>query len=149
MVTTMNTTTATGINTIMLDDFLIRAALAGLGLALATGPLGSFVVWRRMAYFGDATAHASILGVALALASDLPVGLGTLAVALAMAVTVADLAAGRLRLCPGPALPMRQAYVAIHPVAMTGRRPLAALLAHFAQLSVPEAAAPSNQRTMA
>lgn len=93
MVTTMNTTTATGINTIMLDDFLIRAALAGLGLALATGPLGSFVVWRRMAYFGDATAHASILGVALALASDLPVGLGTLAVALAMAVTVAGLAA--------------------------------------------------------
>ncbi|RID92106.1 hypothetical protein D2N39_09335 [Gemmobacter lutimaris] len=77
----------------MLDDFLIRAALAGLGLALATGPLGSFVVWRRMAYFGDATAHASILGVALALASDLPVGLGTLAVALAMAVTVAGLAA--------------------------------------------------------
>jgi len=80
-------------STIMLDDFLIRAALAGLGLALATGPLGSFVVWRRMAYFGDATAHASILGVALALASDLPVGLGTLAVALAMAVTVAGLAA--------------------------------------------------------
>ena len=48
----------------MLDDFLIRAALAGVGLALATGPLGSFVVWRRMAYFGDATAHAANLGVA-------------------------------------------------------------------------------------
>ena len=43
----------------MLDDFLTRAALAGVGLSLATGPLGSFVVWRRMAYFGDATAHAS------------------------------------------------------------------------------------------
>jgi len=77
----------------MLDDFLLRAALAGVGLSLATGPLGSFVVWRRMAYFGDATAHAAILGVALALATDLPVGLGTLAVALAMAVTVAGLAA--------------------------------------------------------
>ncbi len=76
----------------MLDDFLMRAALAGIGLSLATGPLGSFVVWRRMAYFGDATAHAAILGVALALATDLPVGLGTLAVALAMAVTVAMLA---------------------------------------------------------
>ncbi len=46
----------------MLDDFLIRAALAGVGVALATGPLGSFVVWRRMAYFGDATSHAAILG---------------------------------------------------------------------------------------
>ncbi len=52
----------------MLDDFLIRAALAGLGVALAAAPLGCFVVWRRMAYFGDATAHAAILGVALALA---------------------------------------------------------------------------------
>ena len=78
---------------IMLDDFLVRAGLAGVGLALATGPLGSFVVWRRMAYFGDATAHAAILGVALALAFDLPVGLGTLAVALIMAVTVASLSA--------------------------------------------------------
>jgi len=77
----------------MLDDFLIRSALAGIGVALAAGPLGSFVVWRRMAYFGDATSHAAILGVALALATDLPIGLGTLAVALAMAVTVATLAA--------------------------------------------------------
>jgi zinc transport system permease protein len=77
----------------MLDDFLVRAGLAGVGLSLATGPLGCFVVWRRMAYFGDATAHAAILGVALALASGLPVGLGTLVVALAMAVTVATLAA--------------------------------------------------------
>jgi len=79
--------------TIMLDDFLVRAGLAGVGLSLATGPLGAFVVWRRMAYFGDATAHAAILGVALALATDLPVGLGTLAVALIMAATVATLAA--------------------------------------------------------
>ncbi len=77
----------------MFDDFLVRAGLAGVGLALATGPLGAFVVWRRMAYFGDATAHAAILGVALALATDLPIGVGTLTVALAMAVTVATLAA--------------------------------------------------------
>lgn len=79
--------------TTMLDDFLTRAALAGVGLSLATGPLGSFVVWRRMAYFGDATAHAAILGVALALATDLPVAAGTLVVALAMALTVSTLAA--------------------------------------------------------
>ena len=86
-------TTGMTMITTLLDDFLIRAALAGVGLSLATGPLGSFVVWRRMAYFGDATAHAAILGVALALAFDLPVTLGTLVVALAMAVTVATLAA--------------------------------------------------------
>ena len=74
---------------IMLDDFLTRAALAGVGLTFATGPLGSFVVWRRMAYFGDATAHAAILGVALALGLGVPLYAGTLAVALAMAVLVA------------------------------------------------------------
>jgi zinc transport system permease protein len=87
----MITTTTTG--TAMIDDFLIRAGLAGLGLALATGPLGSFVVWRRMAYFGDATSHAAILGVALALALHLPVAAGTLIVALTMALTVSTLAA--------------------------------------------------------
>ncbi len=76
----------------MTDAFLLRAALAGLGLAAAAGPLGCFVVWRRMAYFGDATAHAAILGVALALATDLPLFWGTLAVALAMAAAVSALA---------------------------------------------------------
>lgn len=75
----------------MPDDFLIRAALAGIGLMLAAGPLGAFVVWRRMAYMGDATAHAAILGVALALATSLPVALGTTVVALAMALAVSGL----------------------------------------------------------
>ena len=69
----------------MIEPFLVRAALAGAGVALAAGPLGSFVTWRRMAYFGDATAHAAVLGVALALAAALPIGLGVLAVALASA----------------------------------------------------------------
>lgn len=78
--------------TALLDNFLIRAALGGVGLALATGPLGSFVIWRRMAYFGDATSHAAILGVALALALHLPIAVGTLIVALAMATTVSTLA---------------------------------------------------------
>lgn len=86
-------TTTLTMSMTMLDDFLVRAGLAAIGLSLATGPLGAFVVWRRMAYFGDATAHAAVLGVALALATDLPIGLGTLVVALAMAVTVAGLAA--------------------------------------------------------
>lgn len=76
----------------MLDDFLIRAGLAGLGVALAAGPLGCFVVWRRMAYFGDATAHASILGVALALGFGVSIFWGTLAVALLMALVVSTLA---------------------------------------------------------
>lgn len=76
----------------MLDDFVLRAMLAGVGLALATGPLGAFVVWRRMAYFGDATAHAAVLGVALALGFSISITLGTLVVALAMALSVSTLA---------------------------------------------------------
>ncbi len=72
----------------MLDDFMTRATLGGIGVAVATAPLGSFVVWRRMAYFGDATAHAAILGVALSLALQVSVFLGALGVALAMALTV-------------------------------------------------------------
>jgi zinc transport system permease protein len=77
-----------------LDDFLVRALVAGVGVALAAGPLGCFVVWRRMAYFGDATSHAALLGVTLALATDLPIVLGVAASALAMALVVSA-AAGR------------------------------------------------------
>ncbi len=75
----------------MLDDFMTRATLAGIGVACAAAPLGCFVVWRRMAYFGDATAHAAILGVALSLAFDLSIFPGALAVALFMALTVTQL----------------------------------------------------------
>ncbi|MSU91014.1 hypothetical protein GE300_15595 [Rhodobacteraceae bacterium 2CG4] len=75
----------------MLDDFLLRAALAGLAVALAAGPLGCLVVWRRIAYFGDATSHAAILGVALALALQIPVLAGVLAAALAVALAVSGL----------------------------------------------------------
>lgn len=76
----------------IIDGFLWRAGLAGAGLVLATGPLGAFVIWRRMAYFGDATAHAALLGVALALLLQLPLLLGTLAVAAVMGLAVAALA---------------------------------------------------------
>jgi zinc transport system permease protein len=73
---------------VLLNDFVIRAALAALGVALAAGALGCFVVWRRMAYFGDATAHAAILGVAIALGFSLSVFTGVIAVALLMALLI-------------------------------------------------------------
>ena len=72
----------------MLDDFMTRAVLAGVGVAFAAAPLGSFVVWRRMAYFGYATAHAAILGVALSLALQISIFAGAMAVALIMALSV-------------------------------------------------------------
>ncbi len=72
----------------MLDDFLIRAALAAVGTATAAGLMGCFVVWRRMAYFGDATAHAAVLGVALSLAFATSVLWGVIFVAVLMAVLI-------------------------------------------------------------
>ncbi|THG79150.1 zinc ABC transporter permease subunit ZnuB [Pseudomonas sp. A-1] len=54
-----------------MPEFLLNALLAGLALALVAGPLGSFVVWRRMAYFGDTLAHAALLGVALGFLLDI------------------------------------------------------------------------------
>lgn len=73
---------------------MTRAALAGVGVAIASAPLGCFVVWRRMAYFGDATAHAAILGVAISLAFQMSIFVGAVAIALLMAIAV-TLLAGR------------------------------------------------------
>ena len=47
----------------MFEDFLFRAFIAGIGLAIITGPLGCFIVWRRLSYFGDTLAHSALLGV--------------------------------------------------------------------------------------
>lgn len=70
----------------MLDDFFVRALLAGIGVALTTGPLGCFVVWRRMAYFGDTMAHSALLGVALSLLFSLNLMLSVFAVAVAVSL---------------------------------------------------------------
>lgn len=69
----------------MLDDFFTRALAAGIGLALVTGPLGCFIVWRRMAYFGDTMAHSALLGVALSLLLQINLTLGVFLVAAAVA----------------------------------------------------------------
>lgn len=65
----------------MLDDFFVRAILAGIGLAITAGPLGCFIVWRRMAYFGDTMAHSALLGVAIAYLFNINLMAGVFAVA--------------------------------------------------------------------
>lgn len=69
----------------MLDDFVIRAFAAGVGIALVAGPLGCFIVWRRMAYFGDTMAHSALLGIALGFlfAINLTVGVVVVTVTIA------------------------------------------------------------------
>ncbi|SIS65885.1 zinc transport system permease protein [Roseivivax lentus] len=102
----------------LLDDFIVRAALGGVGVALAAAPLGSFVVWRRMAFFGDATAHAAILGVALSLALSLPITVGAMGVALLMALAVSGLSDRRVALDTGLGV-MAHASLAVGLVAVS------------------------------
>ena len=69
-----------------MDDFFLRALLGGTGVALAAGPVGCLIVWRRMVYFGAALAHSALLGVALGflLGIDPTVGIVALCVLLAL-----------------------------------------------------------------
>ena len=68
-----------------MDDFLWRAGLAGIGMALIAAPLGCFVVWQRMAYFGETIAHAGLLGVALGLLAHIHISLAIFATSLVVA----------------------------------------------------------------
>jgi zinc transport system permease protein len=68
-----------------MDEFLLRAALAGTGVAVVAGALGCFLVWRRMAFFGDTLAHSALLGVALGLFLGVDASLAALLVCTAVA----------------------------------------------------------------
>ena len=70
----------------MLDPFIVRALAAGIGVALIAGPLGCFVVWRRMAYFGDSLAHSALLGIALGMVTGINPTLGTILVSTGFAM---------------------------------------------------------------
>lgn len=72
-------------------EFLIPSILAGLGIAAIAGPLGSFVVWRKMAYFGDTLAHASLLGLALGFLLDINLYFALIICCLGLAVILVTL----------------------------------------------------------
>lgn len=74
-----------------MDDFVLRALAAGCGIALVAGPLGSFVVWRRMAYFGDTLAHSALLGVALGFLLGVNPLVGVVGVCVALALALVGL----------------------------------------------------------
>lgn len=76
-------------NDFLVPDFLWRALLGGAGIALLAGPLGCFVVWRRMSYFGETLAHSSFLGVGLGLALHLEPMFGVVAIGACVAVLLA------------------------------------------------------------
>ena len=70
----------------MFDDFFIRALVAGLGIALVTGPLGCFVIWRRLSFFAGTLAHSSLLGVTLAFSFDINISFSVLLISSAVAL---------------------------------------------------------------
>ncbi|WP_394247478.1 zinc ABC transporter permease subunit ZnuB [Vibrio profundi] len=72
-------------------EFLLPSILAGLGIAAIAGPLGSFVVWRKMAYFGDTLAHASLMGLALGFLLDINLYLALLVCCLILATVLVTL----------------------------------------------------------
>jgi zinc transport system permease protein len=71
---------------IVTEPFFQRALLAGIGLASVAGPVGCFIVWRRMAYFGETLAHSGLFGVGLGLLLGFSLTLGAVATALAVAL---------------------------------------------------------------
>lgn len=72
----------------MLDDFFTRALIAGAGVALVAGPLGCFIVWRRLAYFGDTLSHAALLGVALAFLFEVNITLAVFGVSVCVSLAL-------------------------------------------------------------
>ena len=75
----------------MFDDFFIRALAAGLGVALVTGPLGCFIIWRRLSFFGDTLAHSALLGVTLAFSFDINIAFSVFVISSAIALILLKL----------------------------------------------------------
>ncbi len=76
-----------------MTDFyiLLLPLLAGVGTALLAGPLGCFVVWQRMAYFGESLSHSALLGVAIGLWFKLPPTLTVIGAGILLALLLASL----------------------------------------------------------
>ena len=72
----------------MFDDFIVRAFAAGIGLAFITGPLGCFIVWRRLSYFGDTIAHSALLGVVIAYGLDFNIIIAVFVVSCLLALSL-------------------------------------------------------------
>lgn len=70
----------------MFDDFFTRAIIGGIGVALVAGPIGCFVIWRRLAYFGDTLSHSALLGVAIALLLEMNITLTVFALSVVVSL---------------------------------------------------------------
>jgi zinc transport system permease protein len=78
-----------------MEPFLLRAVAAGIGVAVIAGPIGCFIIWRRMAYFGDTMAHSALLGVAVGFALSVNIAAGVVAVTVTIALALVALQSTR------------------------------------------------------
>ena len=65
-----------------LDDFLLRAVIAGMIMVAIAAPMGCLMVWQRLAFLSDTLGHAAVMGVGLGLLLQVQPIFGVLAVAL-------------------------------------------------------------------
>jgi len=75
----------------MFDDFFIRALIAGIGISLVTGPLGCFVVWRRLSFFAGTLAHSALLGVTMALFFEINIAFSVFIISAVLAILLLQL----------------------------------------------------------
>ena len=75
----------------MLDDFFIRALIAGIGISLVTGPIGCFIIWRRLSFFGDTLSHSALLGVTIGFFFDINVAFSVFLISSAVALILLKL----------------------------------------------------------
>ena len=75
----------------MFDDFFIRALIAGIGIALVTGPIGCFIIWRRLSFFGDTLSHSALLGVTIGFFFDINVAVSVFLISSAIALVLLKL----------------------------------------------------------
>ena len=75
----------------MFDDFFIRALIAGIGIALVTGPLGCFIIWRRLSFFGDTLSHSALLGVTIAFFFELNIAFSVFLISSSIALILLKL----------------------------------------------------------
>ena len=69
-----------------MDEFLLRALIGGIGVAIISGPLGCLVVWQRMAYFGATLSHAALLGIALGFFLEINLTLSILLICIGISI---------------------------------------------------------------
>src|SRR5258706_16214135 len=87
LTTIITTTTIMGMT--IMDELFWRAVAGAAMLGAVAGPIGCFVLWRRMAYLGASIAEMALLGAALGLLLRIDPLWGVLATSLTAALLLA------------------------------------------------------------